>query len=179
MSASKNDLTPLSLTFLIYKMYVTFRVIVKMASVVIFWSPFSPMNLNPFPRTQSRSQSLSANTLLKPQGCKSESKREWDRKGGKADTDDVLSSWPWLLKNTLLVAYPRRAFPERHSWVTETENSFVVCLFVFHEQTAVYQVDSSRILLLIDYICPLRHELPCTSGRWGTVPLGSPWRSPG
>lgn len=57
-------------------MHLTFRVTVNKEHVLIFWSFPSPMHLSPFPRTQSPRQSWSANTLLKPQGCKSESERE-------------------------------------------------------------------------------------------------------
>lgn len=63
--------TALSLRFLIYKMRVTFRVMVKIVPTAIFWSSSSPKHLSPFPRIQSLRQSLYEYTLLKPQRCKS------------------------------------------------------------------------------------------------------------
>lgn len=72
--------TALSLRFLIYKMRVTFRVMVKIVPTAIFWSSSSPKHLSPFPRIQSLRQSLYEYTLLKPQRCKSGSKRRVKQK---------------------------------------------------------------------------------------------------
>ena len=147
--ALRNDLTPLSLKFLLYKIYVTLRISVKVVPVVIIWCPCSSVHLGAFPGYRVWDGAYLLTLDWNHRGAGVRVKRKWGRKGGKANTGEVLSIWPWP-QTTLRAAGPCRTLPESPSGVTEPQHS------LFRNKTAVYELDSSHLLLLIDQTCPMK-----------------------